>query len=150
MCCASSDDYVADTTKVPSFEEVQGMVESEFDVTESFVEHGVPTFHVNYREDSKEAFLRLMKRLGLAGAYSTSETERRKSCSPNQGKTAHKTQPKHNKHCTVFCNTRNSFPLRIHPVRLRHCRCTTVYWRNNGYTWVPMRWDTNYLQINTM
>ena len=63
MCCASSDDYIVDTTVVPTFEEVQGMVESEFDVTESFVEHGVPTFHVNYREDSKEAFLRLMKRL---------------------------------------------------------------------------------------
>jgi Zn-dependent protease len=63
MCCASSDDYLANITGVSSFEEVQGMVESEFDVTESFVEHGVPTFHVNYREDSKEAFLRLMKRL---------------------------------------------------------------------------------------
>jgi hypothetical protein len=63
MCCASSDDYFADTTEVPTFEEVQGMVESEFDVIESFVEHGVPTFHVNYREDSKKAFLRLMKRL---------------------------------------------------------------------------------------
>ena len=63
MCCASSDDYFADTTEVPTFEEVQGMVESEFDVTESFVEHGVPTFHVNYREDSKKAFLKLMKRL---------------------------------------------------------------------------------------
>ena len=62
MCCASSDDY-ADTTKVPNFEEIQSMVKSEFDVTESFVEHDVPTFHINYRVDSKEAFLRLMKRL---------------------------------------------------------------------------------------
>jgi membrane-associated protease RseP (regulator of RpoE activity) len=39
------------------------MVESEFDVEESFVDHNIPTFHVRYREDSKEAFLRLMKRL---------------------------------------------------------------------------------------
>jgi hypothetical protein len=62
MCCASSDDY-ANINKVPTFEEVQVMVESEFDVTERFVEHGVPTFHVNYGEDSKEAFLRLMKPL---------------------------------------------------------------------------------------
>ncbi len=63
MCCASSDDYVADPVEVPSFEEVQGMVESEFDVEEGFVDHTVPTFYVRYREDSKEAFLRIMKRL---------------------------------------------------------------------------------------
>ncbi|MCK4884703.1 site-2 protease family protein, partial [Candidatus Bathyarchaeota archaeon] len=63
MCCASSDDYVADPVEAPSFEEVQGMVESEFDVEEGFVDHNVPTFYVRYREDSKEAFLRLMKRL---------------------------------------------------------------------------------------
>jgi len=63
MCCASSDDYFTDPVGLPSFEKVQNMVELEFDVEESFVEHGVPTFHVKYREDSKEAFLRLMKRL---------------------------------------------------------------------------------------
>ena len=63
MCCASSDDYFTDSVKVQSFEEIQIIVESEFDVTESYVEHGVPTFHVNYREDSKEAFLKLVKRL---------------------------------------------------------------------------------------
>ncbi|MCW4016420.1 MAG: site-2 protease family protein [Candidatus Bathyarchaeota archaeon] len=39
------------------------MVEAEFDVEESFVEHGVPTFNVKYREDSKEAFLRLVNKL---------------------------------------------------------------------------------------
>jgi len=63
MCCASSDDYLADPVEAPSFEEVQGMVESEFDVEEGFVDHNVPTFYVRYQEDSKEAFLRLMKRL---------------------------------------------------------------------------------------
>ena len=63
MCCASSYDYVADPVEAPSFEEVQGMVESEFDVEEGFVDHNVPTFYVRCREDSKEAFLRLMKRL---------------------------------------------------------------------------------------
>jgi membrane-associated protease RseP (regulator of RpoE activity) len=63
MCCASSDEYFTDITEVPTFEEVQGMVESEFDVTESFVEHGVPTFYINYQESSKKAFLRLMKNL---------------------------------------------------------------------------------------
>ena len=63
MCCASSDDYVAEPVRVPPFEKVQGRVESEFDVEESFVDHNVPTFYVNYREDSKEAFLRLMQSL---------------------------------------------------------------------------------------
>jgi len=63
MCCASSDDYFADPVGAPPFEQVQVMVESEFDVEESFVDHNIPTFHVRYREDSKEAFLRLMKRL---------------------------------------------------------------------------------------
>jgi len=63
MCCASSDDYFADPVGVPPFEQVQVMVEAEFDVEEGFVDHSVPTFHVRYREDSKEAFLRLMKRL---------------------------------------------------------------------------------------
>jgi len=63
MCCASSDDYFADPAGVPPFEQVQVMVEAEFDVEESFVDHTIPTFHVRYREDSKEAFLRLMKRL---------------------------------------------------------------------------------------
>ena len=63
MCCASSDEYFADPVELPSFEKVQVMVEAEFDVEEGFVEHGVPTFYVRLREDSQEAFLRLMKRL---------------------------------------------------------------------------------------
>jgi hypothetical protein len=63
MCCASSDDYVADPVGVPSFEQVQAMVDAEFDVEESFVDHNVPTFYVRYREASKEAFLRLIQRL---------------------------------------------------------------------------------------
>jgi hypothetical protein len=63
MCCASSDDYFADPVGAPPFEQVQVMVEAEFDVEESFVDHDIPTFHVKYREDSKEAFLRLMQRL---------------------------------------------------------------------------------------
>jgi hypothetical protein len=63
MCCASSDDYLADPAEAPTFEEIQVMVETDFDVEGSFVEHGIPTFYINYREESKEAFLRLMKRL---------------------------------------------------------------------------------------
>jgi len=43
------------------------MVESEFDVEDGFVDHGVPTFYVRMREDSKEAFLRLVERLRNMG-----------------------------------------------------------------------------------
>ncbi len=63
MCSASSDEYFADPVDLPPFEKVQVMVEAEFYVEEGFVEHGVPTFYVRLREDSKEAFLRLMQRL---------------------------------------------------------------------------------------
>jgi hypothetical protein len=63
MCCASSEDYLADPVGMPPFEKVQAMVEAEFDVKEGFIDHDIPTFHVNYREDSKEAFLRLMQNL---------------------------------------------------------------------------------------
>jgi membrane-associated protease RseP (regulator of RpoE activity) len=65
MCCASSDDYLADPVETLPFERVQVMVETEFDVKEGFVDHDVPTFYVRYREDSKEAFLRLMQHLEL-------------------------------------------------------------------------------------
>ena len=63
MCCASSDENLTNPDNLPSFEEIQGTVRSEFDVTESYVQHGVPTFHVNYKDDSKQAFLKLMKSL---------------------------------------------------------------------------------------
>jgi len=63
MCCASSDDYLADLVGTIPFEQVQAMVEAEFDVEEGFVDHNIPTFHIRYREESKEAFLRLMERL---------------------------------------------------------------------------------------
>ncbi|HDQ06056.1 MAG TPA: site-2 protease family protein [Candidatus Bathyarchaeota archaeon] len=63
MCCASSDDYFADPVGAPPYEQIQALVESEFDVKEGYVDHDIPTFHVTYREDSKEAFLRLMERL---------------------------------------------------------------------------------------
>lgn len=63
MCCASSDDIITDSDNYPSFEKIQAKVQSEFEVTESFVQHNIPTFYVNYKEESKEAFLRLMKNL---------------------------------------------------------------------------------------
>ena len=64
MASASSDDYFAEPIDlIAQFEQVRDMVELEFDAEDSFVEHGVPTFYVRLRKDSKEAFLRLTKRL---------------------------------------------------------------------------------------
>jgi len=45
------------------FEQLRSMVESEFDVEEGFIEFNIPTFYVKMRADSKQAFLRLFKRL---------------------------------------------------------------------------------------
>ena len=67
MCCASIDDSSIAHTSLPNFEDVQAIVESEFDVTESFVEHGIPTFHISYRATSKEAFMKISKRLESNG-----------------------------------------------------------------------------------
>ncbi len=67
MCAESSDEYFTDPVGLPPFEQVQLMVEAEFDVEESFVDHDVPTFYVRLRENSKEAFLKLMKRLESLG-----------------------------------------------------------------------------------
>lgn len=45
------------------FDQISGTVESEFSVEEKLMELGVPTFYVKVREDSKDAFLRLVKKL---------------------------------------------------------------------------------------
>jgi len=49
------------------FEQVRIIVEQEFDVEDSFIEYETPTFYVKLRQDSKEAFLRLIKRLDPIG-----------------------------------------------------------------------------------
>ncbi|MFQ5999804.1 MAG: hypothetical protein ACE5J6_03400, partial [Candidatus Bathyarchaeia archaeon] len=68
MCSTSSNDYpVEPPDLITKFEQIHTMVESEFDVEEGFVEHGVPTFYVRPREDSKEAFLRLTRRMKTLG-----------------------------------------------------------------------------------
>jgi membrane-associated protease RseP (regulator of RpoE activity) len=61
MSYASSNEY--SETKASFFEEIHTMVDEEFEVEEGYLEYDIPTFHIKYREDSKEAFLRLMKRL---------------------------------------------------------------------------------------
>ncbi len=51
------------TVEVTQFEELRKTVESEFEVEDGFMEFGIPTFYVTLRKDSKQAFLRLLKRL---------------------------------------------------------------------------------------
>ena len=64
MSNVSSNDYFAEPSDmIAQFEQIRVMVESEYDVEDGFVEHGIPTFHVRLREDSKEAFLRLTQRM---------------------------------------------------------------------------------------
>jgi hypothetical protein len=63
MCCASSDNHFASPVEVFPFEQVQAMVEVEFEIKEGFIDHDIPTFYVTYRNESKKAFLRLMSRL---------------------------------------------------------------------------------------
>jgi hypothetical protein len=68
MCGAPSSDYSAEPLDMlAQFEQIRAMVESEFDVEEGFVERGVPTFYVRMREGSKEAFLRLTRRMESLG-----------------------------------------------------------------------------------
>ncbi|MCW4034642.1 MAG: site-2 protease family protein [Candidatus Bathyarchaeota archaeon] len=63
MCAESSDDNVAEKVGLNRFEEIQVMVDSEFNVEEGFVYHGAPTFYIKHQADSKQAFLRLMNQL---------------------------------------------------------------------------------------
>lgn len=49
--------------EITKFEQFKGLVESEFIVEEGLLLHAVPTFYVKTSQNSKEAFLRLLKRL---------------------------------------------------------------------------------------
>ncbi len=68
MCAAPSNEHSVDSSDAAAqFEQIRSIVEPEFDVEDSFVEHGVPTFYVRLRENSKEAFLRLAQRMESLG-----------------------------------------------------------------------------------
>ena len=68
MESASSNGHSAEPSDmIALFEQVRVMVESEFAVEEGFVEHDVPTFYVELREDSKEAFLRVTRHMNSLG-----------------------------------------------------------------------------------
>lgn len=65
MACnvSSTSPFSESSIDAAQFEQLRGTVESEFDVEDGFMEYGIPTFYVRLREDSKQAFLRLVKSL---------------------------------------------------------------------------------------
>jgi membrane-associated protease RseP (regulator of RpoE activity) len=50
------------------FDRIEPLVASEFFVEEALVEHGVPTFYVKVKPETKQAFVRLLKKLREVGA----------------------------------------------------------------------------------
>ncbi|MFQ6068192.1 MAG: site-2 protease family protein [Candidatus Bathyarchaeia archaeon] len=56
-----------DSTIVAQFDQIQSLVTAEFDIEESLIEHGIPTFYVKLRSDSKQAFTRLVRNLANIG-----------------------------------------------------------------------------------
>ena len=60
---SSTDAFFEPSVEVTQFDQLRGEVESEFEVEDAFMEYGIPTFYVKLREDSKQAFLRLVERL---------------------------------------------------------------------------------------
>jgi len=60
---SSTSPFSESSIDAAQFEQLRGTVESEFDVEDGFMEYGIPTFYVRLREDSKQAFLRLVKSL---------------------------------------------------------------------------------------
>ena len=62
-----TDLSVEPSSSIAQFEQIRNIVESEFVIEEGFVDHDVPTFYVQLREDSKEAFLRLLEHLKPIG-----------------------------------------------------------------------------------
>jgi len=56
-----------DSTLVSQFDQIQPLVSAEFDVEEALIEHGVPTFYVRLKLESKQAFTRLVRSLANIG-----------------------------------------------------------------------------------
>jgi len=64
---SSNDSSTQPSDEVTQFEQLRTTVEQEFEVEDSFVEYNIPTFHVKLRQNSKTAFLKLIKRLDPLG-----------------------------------------------------------------------------------
>jgi len=63
---------MATPSEITQYEQVHRLVESQFSIEESLIEHGTPTFYVTLQPNSKKAFLELYKQLtpmGLAPIF---------------------------------------------------------------------------------
>jgi Zn-dependent protease len=83
MATMRSDYPIEPSQKEPvqstsSFEQVHTIVAEEFNIEEGFLDHGTPTFYVKLTPESKNAFLRLMKRLDAAGFIPVFREEEKK------------------------------------------------------------------------
>jgi len=67
MCSESLNDSNTELPSKVEFEQLKGIVESEFTIEEDLLEYDVPTFYVRLSQSSKKAFLRLVKRLDALG-----------------------------------------------------------------------------------
>ena len=56
-----------DSILVSQFDQIQPLVTAEFDVEEALIEHGIPTFYVRLKQDSKQCFIRLVRSLANIG-----------------------------------------------------------------------------------
>jgi len=63
----SSSEPVESSTIISKLDQIQSLVNSEFEVEEVLVEHGVPTFYVKPRPSLKQSFIRLFEKLKLEG-----------------------------------------------------------------------------------
>jgi membrane-associated protease RseP (regulator of RpoE activity) len=58
-----SDIADAKTFQQADFEKITQLVASEFQIQEALMEHGIPTYYLTWPQETKQAFLRLLKRL---------------------------------------------------------------------------------------
>jgi membrane-associated protease RseP (regulator of RpoE activity) len=58
-----SDIADAKTFQQEDFEKITPLVASEFQIQEALMEHGIPTYYLTWPQETKHAFLRLLKRL---------------------------------------------------------------------------------------
>lgn len=63
----SPSEPVEDSAAMSKFDHIQTLVNSEFEVEEVLIEHGVPTFHIQLKPSLKQAFIRLFEKLKAEG-----------------------------------------------------------------------------------
>lgn len=63
MAKESSNTYEAPVILQPQFEQITSLVSAEFQIAEALLEHGVPTYYLKQPQETKQAFLRLLKNL---------------------------------------------------------------------------------------